>query len=485
MEPLLILPSPNGALVFGMDWLPLIGNRLERSARRIAREYKATHLVLGNGGVAAVGLAVIPASVPGRRCALVSAAQCLAGLFPSGTVALMLEVAAGRFWVAAIHDGAVVTGTDRLYAEADAARAAIGDLAQAFPLLTVLGTPGVSQAPSLSVLEAAHNERARLTRVRGTAHALRSPAGGLSAILVAVLLAAWLWRPTAPVRARAVAAVPDQDPVAAWRRAIGVARQGRVVHGFSGTRLVLDSFYDLPTVVAGWLLVRASCVPDGSGWRCDASYRRRKDGKGSDAFLDASPGTWQVSFPALEQARAAWHLDGGAVRLARHSSRSVSDDDRHLLGRLQALSPAFTRLELGRPVPLKVAPPRDRRGRVLVRPPGLPRHVVRSVRVTGPLRSAGLLAPLASSVEWSRIAFTAGDVRSPSLTSSRFVISFEGVLHETESPGEDPASPGMARVSGGRKKAAPLPCPPGACPDAGHAGSPGLVGQGGASHSGG
>lgn len=480
MEPLLILPSPDGALVFGMDWLPLIGNSLERSAYRIAREHKATHLVLGNGGAAAVGLAVIPAGLSPGRSVLASAAQCLAGLFPSGTVALMLEISPGRFWVVAIHDGAVVTGTDRLYPEADAARAAIGDLTQAFPRLAVLGTQGVSQAPSLSALETAHSERARLIRVRGGVDVLCSPAGWFLAVLTAVLLAAWLSRPAAPARARAVAPVPDQEPAAAWRHALRVARQGHVVHGFSGTRLVLDSFYDLPAMVAGWRLVQASCVPDGSGWRCDAAYRRPTGSKGSDAFLDASPRAWRVSFPALEQARAAWHLDGSAIGLARHPSRSVSDDDRHLLGRLQALSPAFTRLELGQPVALKVAPPRDRRGRVLALPPGVPRHVVRSVRAIGPLRSASLLAPLASSVEWSRIAVTAGGVRSPSLTSSRFVISFEGVLHETEPPGEDPAASSVAPIPDVRRKAVPSQCSSGICPDAGHAGSPGTVGHAGA-----
>src|SRR3546814_20214746 len=64
---LLILPSSGGALVFGMDWLPLIGRRTERTAYRAARQYKATHLVLDGPQAAAVGLAIVPSAHGDRR----------------------------------------------------------------------------------------------------------------------------------------------------------------------------------------------------------------------------------------------------------------------------------------------------------------------------------------------------------------------------------------------------------------------------------
>src|SRR3546814_13674985 len=112
---LLILPSSGGALVFGMDWLPLIGRRTERTAYRAARQYKATHLVLDGPQAAAVGLAIVPSAHGRGGLILVSAARNLAGMFPSGTLAALLRIEPGGFWVAGVQEGTVEVGRARLY----------------------------------------------------------------------------------------------------------------------------------------------------------------------------------------------------------------------------------------------------------------------------------------------------------------------------------------------------------------------------------
>jgi hypothetical protein len=112
-----------------------------------------------------------------------------------------------------------------------------------------------------------------------------------------------------------------------------------------------------------------------------------------------------------------------------------------MLSRLQALSPAFTRLDIGLPTALPVIPPKDGHGRALPSPQGVPRHVTRAIRVAGPLRSAGLLIPVVSSVEWARIGITLGGTRPVSLTSSRLMVSLEGVVHASEPPPEVGVAP--------------------------------------------
>ncbi|HEU0230571.1 MAG TPA: hypothetical protein VFR20_08360 [Burkholderiaceae bacterium] len=477
MAPYLILPSSDSALVFGMEWLPLIGRRLESAAYRTARQYKASHLVFSNTGATAVGLADLPTGMPRAGGALRSAAQCLACLFSSGTVALMLEVESGRFWVAAVHDGAVVTGTDRLYPGEDVARAAMEDLKQAYPRLAVLGAPGSPPAPSLRALDSADGTRTRLVRARSGGGIRRTLICSSLAMLMVAPLIIWGVRPRNVALAPTALPAAHQSPATIWRRAVDSARQGHVVHGYAGTRLVLDSFYELPGSMAGWSLTQAACSPEGSGWRCDAMYRRRANGAGSDVFLDAAPSAWRVSFAGLDQARVSWPLSGTAVALVRHDPHSVRHDDRHLLSQLQALSPAFTRLELGQPVALRITPPRDRGGRVPPRPPGMPRYVTRSVRIMGPLRSAGMLAPLMPSIEWSRVTLASSDVRAPSLTASRFVISFEGVLHESEPLDAEGVSSGRVSTVGQEDKSPQ--CMHDRCHGAGPAGASGVVGDAG------
>lgn len=440
----MIVPQSGAALVFGMDWLPLIGRRAERSAYRFARRYRATHLVLGNAEAAAVGLAMLAPGSARASDILWSAAQCLASLFPSGTVAIMLEVVPGRFWVAATHDGNVVAGTDRFHPGAGPAQGAVEELRQAFPRLTVLGSPGAPPMPALSALSAAGTESARLVRLRRRGAVLRVLAWWLGVGSAAAMPIWWLWAPGLPRGASPASRVSDIDPAVAWAQARKAAKHGRVVHGQAGTRLVLDSLYELPAIVAGWGLAQASCSPENLGWRCRAEYQRRASHADSGTFLAQASGEWRVTFPSLDQASVNWRLAAGAVALADHVPDSARHHDAHMLSRLQALSPAFTRLDLGLPTALPVIPPRDGRGRALPSPQGVSQHVTRAVRVAGPLRSAALLIPVVSSVEWARIGVTLGDARPVSLTSSRLMVSLEGVVHASEPPPEVGAtSPGV------------------------------------------
>lgn len=475
----LILPHERGALVFGMDWVPLIGPRARHGAYRLARRYRATHLSFSEGaGSAAVGLATIPSGSAPMREAPRAAARCLAHLFPSGAVALVLEVPGGQFWFAAIHDGVVVTGTDALYGDLVAARAAVESVGRAFPQLVLLGAPNAPPAPDLFVLGATAGEHLSLTRVPRIGAAVRM-ATFLALVVAVVAGPKWLWQHRGPPPIDSAKGMPP-PPEADWARAEKAALEARVVHGIVGTRLVIDIFHDLPIAVAGWGLARAECVPEHLDWRCYADYRRGIAGGDNDTLLHRVPTGWHLAFPSLDRVTANWRVSGGGAALDSLIPDTARRNDQFLLSQFQALSSAFAQLDFGRSAALPVAPPRD--GRAISRPARLPRRALRPVRIAGPLRSAGLLPSISSFMEWSRVRLTLDDGRRPSVASSRFMIFFEGVLHEYESLSEPaatvtggfpPSAPGAGRIARVRTSS----CGPGPCADAGNARPPGIVGS--------
>lgn len=437
MGQLLLLPSANGKLVFGLEWLPLIGRRTESRAYQAARQYRATHLVVDGPDGAAVGLATLDgANMPGNQV-MHSAARALANLHGSGTVASCLPVKNDVFWVVGVHEGTVIAGTDRLYSTREQADAGLADLRQAFPHLHVLDIEAVGQGTLPGSIQDGCDASALLHKVRGRRRRFRT---GVMCVVLALLL----WFLVPQLWNMAFTAGPDQpgvqarvDPVAAWRVAVTKARRGHVVHGVSGTRLALDAFYTLPVFTAGWALTRAQCLAKDTSWNCQATYRRSTPTADNASFLEAAHKSWGVSFPSLDSAHVSWVLASGSLPLNQFSPDSTDYNDRHLASRFQAISSAFGQLQLGKPVPYPVLPPVDSNGRRIARPVSELRHLTRSVHIKGPLRSASLLLPYVGPIEWKKIGIVVGSARLPSLTSSQLIVSFEGVIHETESQAND------------------------------------------------
>src|SRR5690606_2606946 len=64
--------------------------------------------------------------------------------------------------------------------------------------------------------------------------------------------------------------------------------------------------------------------------------------------------------------------------------------------------------------------------------PGLLMYLSRSLRLSGPLRSASLMLPHTGSIEWNKALLVVRDVDKPGLKNSSLNLSLEGVLDETE-----------------------------------------------------
>lgn len=433
MDDALILPVSSRSLVFGLDWLPLLSGRAARMAYRTARQRRATHLVIAGAAAGAIGLASVRGRQFGRHVVLHSAAQNLARLHGSGTVALLMELAEGHHWLVAVHEGAVVARTDKVFRSPAQAGQGLGELKQAFPQLTVLGEGQSPAAPSLTALAAASDGHSRLLRVARSYSRLPLPAQWLvlAVILMFLLLRAWaVLRPAVPT-ARSVS---PMEAGQAWRDATEQAGRAIAVHGVQGTRAVLDSLYQLPVRISGWSFVNADCQPEALGhWHCRARYRRVDPKASNETLLEKAPSLWRVDFVSIDQADPAWSLQTIAQSLTHAQIRSAAHNERHLWSSLQAIQPAFSRLQLGRPQPLAVAVPRDAQGKPVPRPEHLPTYITRQVRFEGPLRSASVLLPYAESISWKKITLSLHDAHAVDVRTSRLHVSFHGDLYETQS----------------------------------------------------
>ncbi|MEO6985130.1 MAG: hypothetical protein ABI155_07280 [Paralcaligenes sp.] len=429
MNDVLILPGSSVSLVFGLDWLPLINGSARRLAERIARQRGATHWVCSGETAAAVGMARLKLTRAQRRHRFGSAAQALAQLRATGTIALLLELDPARYWLVAVHEGAVVARTDKLFASRHQAADVLAELEQAYPQLQILdSTPEVIDLP---LLEAASTVETRLLPLDRWRPLLPGPVQWFVLSMVLIGLLPRLWRVVAP--APKVQAAGPYDPYQAWSDALSQASRSIVVHGVHGTRAALNGLQDAPVQVAGWFLAQATCMPQTGGWRCQARYDRRGVQASNDGLLAHAPAQWAVEFTSIDQAVLVWKIALANVPLGQHALKSSAHNERHLFSALQSIQPAFTQMQLGKPQALKLAAPRDAAGRTPPKPVGLPAYSLRPVQIAGPLRSSSLLLSHTEAMSWKKIAVSVRDAQQLGLRGSRLNVSFQGDLYEVES----------------------------------------------------
>lgn len=459
MDGVQILPGVAASLAFGLEWQPLIPGRAVREAQRRAHRAKATHVVVAGDGAAAAGMARLRSQSLGELRPIHSAAQNLALLFGAGTFALLLELGPRRHWLVAVHDGAVVMRTDRLFESREQAAGALGELRQAYPRLVVLPGAEGYEAPDLAQIEAAGTPQTRLAPVAARWRSLLPRP--IQWLLLAVLLAMLLpraWQALRPPR-QAQTAV-GIDAAQAWRTALRKVQRRHALHGVRGTQAVLAVLYALPVSLAGWRLSQAACEAQPGAWQCTARYERR-DARASNAgLLAAAPRHWRLGFPSMEQASADWRLAHAGLPLHEHALHSPAHDERHLLSALQAILPAFASLRLGQGRRVEAAAPRDAQGQPLPRPADLPAYVLRSVEVHGPLRSASLLLPHTQAMAWRKVSLSVREPARPALKSSSLHLSMIGDLYEIQNPHDENRSahdalvgresPRSGGVAGGR-----------------------------------
>lgn len=422
------------ALVFGLEWFPLLGGNDLGQAASLARRRRASHCVVAAGAAGSVGLVRERAFSTRGRQRLCSAAAVFASQHPVGTVAAILSLPGNRQWLVAVHEGAVMTRTDQLHDDPAGLYETLRLLREAHPGLMMLDE---NQEPSgllHSLLQGAR-EYGELQRVRTW------PGRSLLCVMLLALLCAGL----ALVFGRggftggaAEAGVPAIDPASAWRKAIAAATQGHTVHGVAGLRSVLDALHAMPVYLAGWLLTQVECRPRAAEWQCKAAFRRDEAGDNQSLIAVARP-EWSLSFDPMEGASAVWSVSMPALPLHEVRLRSARHNEARLFSALQAMLPAFPELRLEAAQPLPVRAPLDAHQLPLPRPAGLAGYQRRVIHVQAPLRSLSLLLPDTLHMSWDRIVLQLGTtVDQPTLRSSNLRVSLSGVLYEIDDPHPGP-----------------------------------------------
>lgn len=418
-------------LVFGLEWFPLLGAQPRHQSLRLARKHGAGYFVLGGEHSGSVGLARLRIRREYRRTPLYSAAQNLATLFPHETVAVIAYVQEHGWWLAAVHQGAVVARTDRLYATRELAWAAVDDLRPAYPQLRCLDADTEPAAPTLIQLQDACTTRSSLQQSRRWHSRLPWPVRIFLMILVLVAglpeIWGWLQHETPPN-----SDVISPDSTLMWQRAIMQSTQGHLLHGVKGTGAILEALHDQPVTVAGWRLVQTTCVTHASVWTCSGDYQRQDQQASNEGLLAILSPEREVRFPSMDLAQISWTLSASGIPLTWQSLKTAAETDRYLVSAWQGIRPAFNQMSLGKPMVWPVAVPRDQDGQALPRPAGLPLHMSRPVQINGPLRSFMLLVPYTATIEWQRVVLNLNDASQATLQNSQLRVSFEGVLHEIQ-----------------------------------------------------
>lgn len=425
MHQVLIRPLFSFNLAFGLDWHPLISGRASSAARRIARQRRASHIVLDGQSPASFGSGVLRADKRWRRQVLHSAAQNVARLYPTGSVACVLDIDGG-YWLVAVHEGAVMARADIVYRTLEQAQQALSALQRTHARMVVL-RPG-HDAPTLQAIA---NASADGTMLQDTGRRRRQWFTWLCLLAMAGLVSVWWYRSWAVgATPAAQSALGAEETAARWKQAIAAVEQRITLHGVAATHAVLQHVHDIPAQLSGWSLARLACQAEVGLWRCAADYDRRHPHANNDGLLNAAPSAWRLSFPSIDRASAAWEFPAATQAAGPGRVKSSAHNRRYLQSAWQGIRPAFGSMVLGQATPVDVSVPLDNEGRPLPRPLGVPQYMRSPVQFEGPLRSVSLLLPHTQAIGWRSLVLVVGAPVPPSMASSRLRITFHGDLYE-------------------------------------------------------
>ncbi len=414
----LVLAAGRAQLIFGLEWHALLDAAPAKAGRRLARQRRATHMALSGSAAASVGLAFL-GGAQRRATGLHSAAQAVASMFPQGTYTLMLEVDTGVYWLVGVHEGAVIARTDVLHCDTALVRTLIAELTMAYPHLVELGSPNAPSAPTLSDIESAVSSKTLLLKVRS------ARSFGIGLCLAFGLLLSALYGPFNTRHTTESDRVVRDGQFAPGFTALqpSTASPGVRVHGQAGLDGLLHVFYSLPVQADDWVLQHAACLDAAQSWQCTAHYHRAAHSASNAAFLRAMPSSWRVDFPSLETAHVHWSTQAFTAALHADMLAHKADNDRLLFSRLQAISKAFQRIDIGISTPV-----------VEQIHEGGPQYQRRSLHIDGPLRSFSFLPPYAAGMAWTKAELRHQPIDRADAQSSRFVFSLSGALYETTKP---------------------------------------------------
>ncbi len=409
-------------ILFGMDWVALVGGSPSQLAKKYIRLYRASLHTAFNSQSTVVGLAteVPPASA---EVIAYSAADLFADAYQAETAACLIVMDQGECWMVAAHEGRVLVQTDRWFEDITQAMQAIEAIEQRFPQLRThtyhLGEqsvmPGWACSPGA--------QAARLVRSKRFAGRAKPVVIVLS--IVAIMLA-YLW--ISHVQHEPSATQGEMSANAQYQQWQDIlARQP--VHGDQEIFNLVAAWNQVPVFPGGWRLARIDCQPETSRWRCMAVFHRAQALATAESLIQSLPAGWRPDFIPLDQASVTFSPGALPQRLDVSKTTSTA----RWMSHLQKIRIAFEHIQVGPAV--SMLQQHETLNHVVSMPgdvPTMPSWSKRSLHIRGPLRSIALLKEWDVQGWWRQVSLELRDGDQGAPGKSRFVLTLNGEMYETK-----------------------------------------------------
>jgi len=424
----LTIRDPQGSgIVFGLDWMPLVGGVPERLGQRRARIMRATHYLVTGLPTSVVGCGVLSSGkgfVKREKFRKVSAYYSAAALFaaahPTGVIAAIYFLEQKGFWMVASNMGVVLAQTDRWFAQLSDVEVVLASLVSRFPAMKVLTLLNLQDGSLPAWIDQSLMSKARLQRVA----AISNVALRVGFYLLLLGAAMWLWSLTT---SNPLPEKSSVDPALQWEESLLKFFLSHPVHSSDNLTTVFEAWYRAPVHSGGWGLNQIICESFGPDWQCAARYRRQHRRALNQQLEAVKPEGWELEVTDLDHAMLKWTILG-AARPFEPVSPTVSLKE--WISHLQSVTPVFESIQIGSGSALTFPAPMDQNGLTLPRPPQSKSLKRRSITIKGPLRSMPALRGLTIPVRWRSVHLKLGAVQGQGISQSELMVQLQGEIFE-------------------------------------------------------
>lgn len=427
--------SADTSIVFGgVAWRPLVGSNLAAQSLKEAQSNKATHYLPAGSGSVAVGTTKLPpkrAKEKGRS--FYSAGAIFSQAHLSGVCITSQDMADGRVWVVACHDGIILRETDVLLPPQEAA-------ALVQEILTTHKQALVVEGDFEAALHV--NARTKLVPVKSGLQKIPTPLLVFAGVVITLIVCDTGWDQYKKFKTRKALELEAQqfvDARAEWGMALDEWAQNIKIDGRVGLVNLFSEAGKAPMKIGGWELAKVRCSSAPGEWRCSANYDAGINATNL-SFKNNLPLGWSALWDGLTGAVGEWTVKVDRQSIERARIMSIQDFSLNSVSQLQRVLPAFKTVDLKAPAPVSIQTPmvpvKTGRGQEMVpvpypaeNPNGIEIPSVQQIEVVGPLRSLYVL-PLINETVIRDISFIVeGRTSLPSLRDSLFTATLTGEIY--------------------------------------------------------
>jgi hypothetical protein len=422
----IMLSGPAGqALVFGLDWSPLVGTNPKGQGRMRCRALRATHFVMVGTGAMALGTTRLSVAQHGKKTVLYSAAAHFAQRFPTGAFGCLIPFEGQGCWMVASHAGVVLANTDRWFSDFGDALEAMEPIRARFPALQVLTeSPLTTECMPPWLLENLSQET-RLQPARRLGSLLKR-----NLLLLVVLGGLIFCAQRYFFSEKKTQYTEEPDALQLWRQTLQKLSEQIPIHSENSVTNVTQTWHQVPVRPVGWKLRNIHCEAGEHDWQCAAHFDRQHKFSLNQDLEYFKPALWTMRVTPLESAAWLWRVP--FQRVPHDWTIPARDDD--WMTHLQRIGLAFEHIQVGSGAVLPVASPVDARGSSMSPPSAMPVWRHRSLFFKGPLRSLVMLDGMKVPIRWRRATLELGSLSGQGVaSSSALTLELTGELFETRS----------------------------------------------------